>query len=226
MYEFYNGFMKIAKGRNGVRYANIWTKGIVLSPEQRREIQVRRHQRVWTLEDKERAAQRLRAFWFPIKYTREDLLRKIIQFREANGRIPLKREFNSFEVFKKEFGSWNNAIIAAGFDPNPVLFAKKFIAKDGHHCDSFTERIIDDWLFEKHIIHERHWRYGDTKMTADFFIQPNTIVEFFGLAGVQKHYDAIMEKKQEFCIKQKFRLIEIYPEDIFPVNTLSRSMFS
>ena len=205
--------------------ADIWTRGIVLSPQQQREIQMRRRQHEWTLEEKERAAQRLKEFWLPIKYTREDLLRKITDFYAQNGRIPLKREFNSFNVFKKEFGGWNDAINAAGFDPNPVLFAKKFIARDGHHCDSFTEKIIDDWLFEKHIEHKRQWHYGSTKMTADFFIRPNIVVEFFGLAGVQKRYDARIERKRKFCVNNDFRLIEIYPKDIFPVNTLRWSMF-
>jgi hypothetical protein len=181
---------------------------------------------MWTLEDRERVRQRLKTFWLPIKYTRKDLLKRITDFYAQNGRIPLKREFNSFEVFKKEFGSWNKAIIAAGFDPNPVLFAKKFISCDGHHCDSFTEKIIDDWFFEKHIVHERHLHYGETKMTADFFIQPNLIIEFFGLAGVQKRYDALLEKKRQFCAEHNLRLIEIYPEDIFPVNTLKRDAFS
>jgi transposase len=122
MYEFYNGFMKIAKGRNGVRYseairekarelrmagrthreitkelgislgtANTWVKDVVLSIRQQRDVQVRRHQHVWTLEDRERARQRLKTFWLAIKYTREDLLERITDFYAQNGRIPLKR---------------------------------------------------------------------------------------------------------------------------------------
>jgi hypothetical protein len=62
-------------------------------------------------------------------------------------------------------------------------------------------------------------------MTADFFIQPNIVVEFFGLAGVQKRYDARLERKRKFCVDNDFRLIEIYPKDIFPVNTLECETF-
>lgn len=248
--------MKIAKGRNGVRYpevmhnkarelrmagkthreivnelgislgtADVWTRGIVLTQQQQSEIQARRHQHIWTEEDKVHAAERLKTFWLPIKNTREDLLKSIIDFYDRNGRIPLKREFNSFAMFKREFGGWNKAIVAAGFDPNPILFAKKFVAADGHRCDSFTEKIIDDWFLEKRIKHTRRWRYGSSKMTADFFIRPNIVVEFFGLAGVQKRYDVISEKKRKFCEGQNLRLIEIYPEDIFPINTLKRDTF-
>ena len=155
MYEFYNECMKIAKGRNGIRYPEVFrekarqlratgkthreiAKELVLSLQQQREIQERRHLHQWTIEEKNNAGHRLKKLWLPIKYTRKDLLRRITDFYSQNGRIPLKREFNSFEVFKNEFGSWNNAIIAAGFDPNPILFAKKFIAGDGHRCDSFS----------------------------------------------------------------------------------------
>ncbi len=205
--------------------ADVWTRGTILSPQQKREIQMRRNQHVWTEKDRNLAVHRLKPFWILRKYTREELLGRITTFYKDNGRIPLKREFNSFNAFKNEFGSWNKAIVDAGFDPNPVLFAKKFTAGDGHSCDSFTERIIDDWLIKNNIAHERHWHYGDTKMTADFFIQPNIIIEFFGLAGVQKKYDAILEKKREFCIENNLRLIEIYPKDIFPVNTLKPDIF-
>ena len=50
------------------------------------------------------------------------------------------------------FGSWNNAVEAAGFKPNPVLFAEKHTADDGHHCDSLAEKIIDDWLNSQKIL--------------------------------------------------------------------------
>jgi hypothetical protein len=200
--------------------ADIWTRGIVLSSLQQRDIQARRHQHICTLRDRENVARRLKSYWRPIKLKRQDLLLRISEFYLQNGRIPLKREFNSYELFKKEFGSWNGAIIAAGFDPNPVLFAKKFISRDHHSCDSFTEKIIDDWLLEKGIEHQRHWHYGDTKMTADFFIQPNIIVEFFGLAGVQTHYDVILQRKRSFCLEYDLRLIELYPKDVFPINKL------
>ncbi|HUC01896.1 MAG TPA: hypothetical protein VMA75_03245 [Candidatus Paceibacterota bacterium] len=217
---------EIARELNvSVSTVNIWVQGIVLSLQQHIEIQKRRHQHEWTDEEKERARRKLKEFWSPIRYTRQDLLEKIKEFHRKNGRIPLKREFNSFKVFKREFGGWNQAIIAAGFDANPVQFARKFIADDGHPCDSFTEKVIDDWLLKKHIMHERHWRYGDTKMTADFFIQPNIVVEFFGLAGVQNKYDGRLEKKRRFCAERNLRLIEIYPKDIYPTSTLDRKNF-
>ena len=126
-----------------------------------------------------------------------------------------------YHEYKRIFGSWNKAIRLAGFKSNPVLFAYKFKAKDGHFCDSFTEKIIDDWLYDQKIAHKRNFKYGSTKMTGDFFILPNKIIEFFGLAGVQNIYDKHIEAKRKFCKKASMDLIEIYPNDIFPINLLN-----
>ncbi|GAI04393.1 unnamed protein product, partial [marine sediment metagenome] len=81
-------------------------------------------------------------------YSKKHLITKIRKFYFKNGRIPLKREFNMYREYQQRFGSWNNAIKLAGFKPNQVIFSKKFIAKDGHICDSYAEQIIDDWLFK------------------------------------------------------------------------------
>lgn len=117
------------------------------------------------------------------KYTNDDLLKKILDFYQANGRIPLKREFNMHREYKSRFGSWNAAIRKCGFNPNPELFAHKFKAKDGHLCDSFSEMVIDNWLTINEICHIKNYRYGDTKMTADFLVGGNVIVEFFWAGG-------------------------------------------
>lgn len=126
-----------------------------------------------------------------------------------------------YRAYLRLFGTWNNAIRMAGFEPNPVLFAKKFIAKDGHICDSLTERIIDDWLFKKNLKHKIHVPYPNSNMTADFVVG-DVYIEFFGLAGVVKKYDKLIKKKQMLCKKQNLTLIEIYPKDLFPVNRLSK----
>jgi hypothetical protein len=57
-------------------------------------------------------------------------------------------------------------------------------------------------------------------MTADFFIEPNIVIEFFGLAGVQEKYDQLINAKREFCTCQNLELIELYPVDLFPKNHL------
>lgn len=129
-----------------------------------------------------------------------------------------------YELYKrarKVFGTWNKAVEAAGFNPNPVLFAEKHIANDGHKCDSVAEKIIDDWFYTRKIKHKRRVPYPeDSSLTADF-VTENNWIEFFGLAGEIKEYDKLLKRKQMLSKKYKLQLIEIYPKDLFPVNRLS-----
>ncbi|MDP2593908.1 MAG: hypothetical protein Q8P36_01020 [bacterium] len=206
----------------GTGTAHVWTRGVTITPEQKVAIQRRRHQHQWTEEDRAAAKKRLAPYHFARKFSAESMLQKIQDFYKENGRIPLKREFNSWHLYAKAFGSWNKAIRAAGFDSNPILFAKRFIANDGHACDSFSEKVIDDWLFEHKIKHTRNVPYGASRMTADFRVGPDIIIEFFGLAGVQKGYDANIEKKRVLAQELKWQLIELYPADIYPQNKLQK----
>ncbi len=199
--------------------AYLWTKEIKISKEQKMAIMARAAAHAFPPERRAKLSALAKLHLAPSeKYTKEVLLNKITAFYGENGRIPLKREFNMYREYQKRFGGWNQAIRAAGFDTNPELFAHKFTARDGHRCDSFTERMIDDFLSDHGIKHERNWKYGTTKMTADFFIRPNIIVEFFGLAGVQKKYDKIVLLKKDFSRRHGYKLVDLYPGDIFPQN--------
>ena len=151
------------------------------------------------------------------------ILNKIKIFYKINGRIPTKKEKPGLaRRAQAVFGTWNKAIEAAGFEPNPVIFSKKFIAEDGHICDSFAEKIIDDWLTKMKIKHRRKIPYPENKtLTADFLVGNNWI-EYFGLAGVINNYDELIKKKRMLSKKHKLPLIEIYPRDLFPVNSLSK----
>ena len=196
--------------------AHLWSTDIKLTDAQKEAVRERYRQHAFTLERREnlsKQAIRLAPYQYQQIYTKDDLLEEIKSFYKENGRIPLKREFNR-RIFREYFGSWNNAIRLAGFDQNPVLFAKKFTAVDGHKCDSFSEKIIDDWLCEKGIKHGRHVSYGKTKMTADFTIG-DVRIEFFGLAGEQIQYDKTIQRKRAFCAQETLWLIEIYPSDLY-----------
>jgi hypothetical protein len=151
------------------------------------------------------------------KYSREQLLSLLKNFYTQNGRIPTKRDFVPiYGSFFRVFGTWNNAIKEAGFSPNPVLFAKKYLANDGHKCDSLAEKIIDDWLFARKIQHERNVHYLNTKFTADFKVG-ETLIEFFGLHGQLKGYDLLMRRKMKIIQQHHLKLISIFPKDIFPI---------
>ncbi|MBI4039275.1 hypothetical protein HY388_00415 [Candidatus Daviesbacteria bacterium] len=152
---------------------------------------------------------------------KEIIIEQIQSFYKKTGRIPLKREFSQHKAARLRFGSWNAAIIAAGFNPNPVKYAKKYIANDGHKCDSLTEKIIDDWFYARKILHDRNIPYGKDNMTADFKVN-GCLIEFFGLKGEVKAYDALIARKKKFWQQQRLNVISIYPKDLFPNNKLDQ----
>lgn len=149
----------------------------------------------------------------------EDIVYFIQDFHTKNGRIPFKAEFSHSHAARALFGAWNRAIIAAGFEPNPVKFSKKYTAQDGHICDSFSEKIIDDWLSKNDIPHELHAPYEGSKFVADFMVG-GKYVEFVGLEGELKAYDNAIKRKRELWQSKGINVIEIHPKDLFPKNKL------
>ncbi len=153
---------------------------------------------------------------------RADVISTVRKFYEAHHRIPVRREmWAPYRKARKGFGTWNNAIKAAGYDPNPVLFAKKHFANDGHKCDSLSEKIIDDWLFARGISHEANVSYEGTLMTADFRVG-SILIEFLGLSGEVSEYDRLLKEKRKLWKERNLDVIEIYPKDIFPKSWLNQ----
>lgn len=91
-------------------------------------------------------------------------------------------------------------------------------------CDSFSEMIVDNWLFEKKIPHERNVYYPNSNLKTDFLID-DSYVEFIGLNGVVKKYDELLKRKRRLVKRLNLNLLEIYPKDLFPENKLD-SVFS
>ncbi|OGH07588.1 MAG: hypothetical protein A2W22_00960 [Candidatus Levybacteria bacterium RBG_16_35_11] len=153
---------------------------------------------------------------------KEYIVKEIKSFFKKTGRIPLKREFYSYSAARNHFTNWSNAIKAAGFEPNTVTFAKKWIANDGHECDSLSEKIIDDWLYARAVEHKRSVVYpSNHKLTVDFLIG-DYWVEFFGLYKQHKRYDRLRKEKLKIAKANKIALIGIYPKDLFPINKLDK----
>jgi hypothetical protein len=160
-------------------------------------------------------------------YSKEKLLEKIKEFVKKEGRIPTKNEFINnpsypdYVTYRDYFGTWNNAIKAAGYEPNERWFAPRDLyAKDGHLCKSISEIIIDDWLFENNISHEREKLYPEGRYRCDFVIG-DIFIEFFGLvtaSDIDPYYEAIVTKKREMCRKYKIPLIELYEKDLYNLD--------
>jgi hypothetical protein len=154
---------------------------------------------------------------------KKEILSKIQGFYKTEQRIPLKSEmYGIYKPARRMFGNWNKAIEAAGFSPNPVMFAKKYVARDGHVCDSLAEKIIDEWLYAKKIPHLRSVPYSkENRITCDFVVG-KYFIEFFGLEGYHRGYMKQVEKKRKLAKKLKLKLIELKPADIFPKNNLAK----
>lgn len=167
------------------------------------------------------------------KYTSQELINIIRQEVQELHRIPSRREIRKVaDLCKKDFGSWNNAISAAGFEPNrshSQRMYKRAIAKaaDGHICDSISELLVDNWLYKNNIPHERDVFYPNTRHKADWAIpaeRQKVFVEYFGLANDSPRYDRAVKEKIKLCRESKISLISIYPQDLYPKEFLEEKL--
>lgn len=157
--------------------------------------------------------------------TKEKILIALRNCAKQLGRPPTRREFRHVDVSYKLFGSWNNALVAAGLTPNRSLSQRMYkrslcVAKDGHKCNSISELIIDNWLFAHNISHVKEATYPEGKFTADWMVDSRVLVEYLGLEKDSKRYDSTTEKKRKICKKFGLQLVEIHPKDLFPKNNL------
>jgi hypothetical protein len=92
-------------------------------------------------------------------------------------------------------------------------FGYTVLAQDGHSCNSLAEAVIDDFMFENKMSHEKEPSYpGEAKWRADFKYK-DYYIEYFGLKG-QLNYDQKTDKKRIYAKENNMKLIEIFPEDI------------
>ena len=161
--------------------------------------------------------------------TPQQLLEIIKRTAQELKRVPARRELEGIATMcAKTFGSWNNAIAAAGLPPNRSHSQRMYkrtntVALDGHLCDSVSEALIDNWLTENNISHERNVSYPETNHKADWKININgqaVFIEYFGLANDSPRYDRTTKKKQKLSQRYNFKLIEIYPQDLYPKEHL------
>lgn len=159
-----------------------------------------------------------------------DIIKNIAQ---ELGRVPTKRELKGVNsACRKLFGSWNNAVLAAGLIPNRShdnRMYKRSNAKalDGHRCDSISELLIDNWLYQNNIPHERNVPYPGTHHKADWQIiskNQKIFVEYFGLANDSPRYDHTIKEKRGICRKYKIKLIKIYPWDLYPKRQFEKKL--
>lgn len=126
----------------------------------------------------------------------------------------------------RAFGSWNEALKKVGLEPHRSHSQRMYkrtntIARDGHKCDSISEAIIDNWLSKHKVLHTRDVRYPSTGHKADWGVGNKIFIEYFGLAKDSPRYDRSIKEKRKICEKNGIRLIEIYPNDLYPQEQLN-----
>ncbi len=163
------------------------------------------------------------------KHTKTGLLDIIRAQTRLLGRVPSKRECNDIvSGCVTVFGSWNNAVRAAGFEPyrshdDRMYKRMRTKAKDGHLCDSVSEAIIDNWLTDHDIAHERDVHYASTNYKADWQLSNGTLVEYFGLAKDSPRYDRAVTMKRSIARQHNLSLVELYPSNLYPKLALDRA---
>lgn len=158
-------------------------------------------------------------------YSVVSVIKSISDFYIKYERIPLKCELGAiYAPARQLFGTWNNAIEAAGYEPNPVMFAKHYLAKDGHKCDSMAEKIVDDWLFKRHVEHRVHVTYPwNNGMKCDFLIN-DIWVEIFGLEGNLARYDVLKKQKLDLIKQYDLKTIRLALKEAYSITKLDERL--
>ena len=107
------------------------------------------------------------------------------------------------------FSSWGEALTAAGLNTTSY----HIVSLDGHLCLSNAEAIIDDFLFSRGVPHTREPYYPNSSMRADWLIENEIYVEFFGLINLSWYREKI-KLKCKIAKKENIKLITIFPEDL------------
>lgn len=163
------------------------------------------------------------------KHTAQHIREEVKNIAMTLGRSPSRRELGAMAYAAiRQFGSWNALLREIGLSPHRshdhrMYRRSRTRAKDGHNCDSISEAIIDNWLSQNNIQHERDARYPSTRHRADWRVG-NVFIEYFGLAQDSPRYDRTVQEKKRICRESGIALIEVYPSDLYPRLTLDSKL--
>lgn len=122
------------------------------------------------------------------KYSKQDCINIILQWMEANKRVPCQGEIlvPCLKVFLTHFRNWGSAIRAAGFEPNRQnSHGRIYKSNHGHIRPSQLEGKLDDFIGVHGIIHTHDFKYSEIYSTSrhfsfDFEFQMKWFVEYAG----------------------------------------------
>lgn len=170
-------------------------------------------------------------------YTDEELDNAFLDFVKEFGRVPSIRDFNntgrpSFWCYQNRYGSWAEACINYGFEPN--YRKPQYYMDDGERCDSRFEYDISTWLKSRGITYDRDIPYIEFtnnyngKMNCDYrFVLDNGQIWYVEMAGFinTDDFTKLTSREEElyyFKLKYKKKLFRennlnyviIHPSDL------------
>ena len=108
------------------------------------------------------------------------------------------------------------------------------IAKDGHFCDSFSEVIIDDFLYMNKIPHKRNIQFNFLKIKCrpDFVLDNMIFIEVLmadyrigNHKGRYKQYVDRYVRKREAYKNAKMEIIEVFPDELIDRSKLEKKLY-
>ena len=143
-------------------------------------------------------------------------------FLKLLKRLPTPR------MIDKYFGSQIKLLLKSGLlseGTRRMRIGTWTLAKDGDMCFSLVERDIDDWLYNKNIVHTKEVRYPGSDMRCDWEVIKDgkrIFIEYFGLLNWDA-YARKAEEKKKLAKANGIVLIGISPGDDWE-SVLSESL--
>lgn len=122
----------------------------------------------------------------------------------------IKNKTNNKCVQRKHFKSTNfyNILVGNRICKVGNLIVKQ-IAKDGHICDSNSEKIVDNFLYDNGFKHETHVKYPDSKRICDFKIG-DIYIEYAGYYNTSEEYNKRIDEKIQYAKNNNLKLYILY----------------
>lgn len=139
--------------------------------------------------------------------------------KEVRGIVPFDGHYPPYLIKYEQSQKLIDTLMAANAQPGEVEHETKegkYLCEDGHLVRSYSEIIIDNWLYNHQIVHayEHRVQIGLKFLHCDFFLPTKKVfIEFWGLVGDPK-YDAQRKKKKEMYSQAGVNLMELFPIDI------------
>jgi hypothetical protein len=161
------------------------------------------------------------------------LLDKLKQYAKELGRTPTTHEITrnvdmgGFVSYHRYFGTYTNACLEAGLDPNCGIYGDYTsvqYSKNNDLCYSNAELVITDFFIDNNISFEKEILYSEIiddqrcgLKRMDWLFSGNIVVEYFGFPK-KEIYAKKMNEKIDLCKEYNIKMISLFAQDISDKN--------